>query len=98
MTFAKVRIDFSTRQYFQPEREFPFESLDIGKCTSLEFPCPNDVFTSLLCGSLPDEPQFSTYIDLLISFPALFFDKLGTVKGMVCHLDLSDTVPVRSRP
>jgi hypothetical protein len=26
-------------------------------------------------------------------FPALFSDKLGTVKGMTCHLDLTDNIP-----
>jgi hypothetical protein len=102
MTFAKVRIDFSTRSYnflFQPEVNFPFETFDIAKCNSQEFPCSNEVLGSLLCGSLPDESLHSADITALIrSFPALFSDKLGTVKGMVCHIDLSDTIPVRSRP
>jgi hypothetical protein len=32
------------------------------------------------------------------SFPTLFSDQLGMVKGMVCSLDLIDDRPVRSRP
>jgi predicted aspartyl protease len=95
MIFAKVRIDFSTRRYnflFQPEMDFSFESFDIAKCNSQEFPCFNDVLRSLLCGSLPDDSLHSAEITAFIrSFPALFSDKLGTVKGMVCHIDLSDT-------
>jgi hypothetical protein len=35
---------------------------------------------------------------LIRSFPALFSDTVGTVKGMVCHLDLSVSIPVHSRP
>jgi hypothetical protein len=31
-------------------------------------------------------------------FPKLFSDQLGMVKGMVCRIDLTDDVPVRSRP
>jgi hypothetical protein len=33
-----------------------------------------------------------------MSFPDLFSDKLGTTKGMVCHLELMDNIPVRSWP
>jgi hypothetical protein len=35
---------------------------------------------------------------LVLMFPKLFSDQLGTVKGMVCQLDLTGDVPVRSRP
>jgi hypothetical protein len=99
LTFAKVRINFVARQYhflFHPEREFVFELLDLGKCISQQFSCPNDVLGSLLCPSLSVGSDESAEIATLIrSFPALFSDKLGTVKGMVCHLDLSDSIPVR---
>jgi hypothetical protein len=79
--------------------EFSVEPFDIAKCNSQEFPCSNDVLGSLLCGSLPDESLYSAEITVLIkSFPALFSDKLSTLKAMVCHIDLSDTTPVRSKP
>jgi hypothetical protein len=35
---------------------------------------------------------------LIQSFPALFSEQLGTVKGMVCNIDLTDDQPVRSPP
>jgi hypothetical protein len=96
LTIAKVRIDFAARRYkflFQPEREFEFE------CISQEFPCSNDVLARLLCGSLSSGSDNTAELAGLIrSFPALFSDKFGTVKGMVCHLDLSDSTPVRWRP
>jgi hypothetical protein len=48
---------------------------------------------------LPDESLRSAEITALMrNILALFSDKLGTVKGMVCHSDLSDTTPVRLRP
>jgi hypothetical protein len=102
LTFAQVRIDFSTRKYyflFQPESEFDFESMDLGKCKSQEFPCSYDALQKLLCGSIPGGSDNSAEIaKLMRSFPALFSDRLGTVKQMVCQLDLSDNIPVRSRP
>jgi hypothetical protein len=35
---------------------------------------------------------------LVMSFLKLFSEKVGTVKGMVCDIDLTDEVPVRSHP
>jgi hypothetical protein len=35
---------------------------------------------------------------LVLGFPKLFSEKLGPVMRMVCQLDLTDYVPVRSRP
>jgi hypothetical protein len=41
----------------------------------------------------------SAELDKLVrSFPGLFSDEFGTVKGMVCYLDLFDSTRVRSRP
>jgi hypothetical protein len=65
---------------------------------SLKFPSP----IKLVAG-LSDEPPVANAgepadtVELLQCFPGLFSDRLGTVKGMVCHLDLSDNIPVRSR-
>ena len=102
MARAKVRLDFGARRYsflFRPEQEFDFEQFDLAKCMSRNFPCAEKIVAGLGCGSLSAGPEESRDVaDLLRSFPALFSDKLGTVKGMVCHLDLSDSVPVRSRP
>jgi hypothetical protein len=52
-----------------------------------------------MCPCLPDLRDNSTKFDELIrSFSALFSDKLGTVKGMVCLLDVTESTSVRSRP
>jgi hypothetical protein len=42
--------------------------------------------------------QFRQTYQVDMEFSALFFYKFGTVKGMVCHLDLTDSTLVRSRP
>ena len=97
LTFAKVRIDFSTCRYsfaFQPETEFEFQSLDFCRHSSQTFPCSEDAFSCLICSCLPGVPDDRAKLDELIrGFPALFSDKLGTVRGMVCHLDLTDSTP-----
>jgi hypothetical protein len=102
LTVAKMRLDFVTRRYsflFKPEQEFEFTSLDVTQHLSQEFPCHQEAFSSLMCGSLKNvvDDSFSLE-DLMHDFPALFSDGLGTVKGMVCHIDLMDTTRVRSRP
>ena len=102
MTRAKMRLDFVTRQYsfsFHCEQEFPFEAFDLQLCASHNFPRSKKVVTGLMCESLSAESSESADIlGLLRSFPALFSERLGTVRGMVCHLDLTDSHPVRSRP
>jgi hypothetical protein len=95
-------MDFSTRRYiftFHPEKEFEFHSLDFCKDPSRAFPCSEETFRRLICPCFPDVHDNSAKLSELIrSFPAIFSDKLGTVKGMVCHLDLSDSTPVLWRP
>jgi hypothetical protein len=102
LAMAKLRVDFVARRYsfqFHPEQEFEFESLDLAVAASQHFPSPIERVASLLCGSVSAESSGSAELrELIRSFPALFSDQLGTVKGMTCHLDLSDTIPVRSRP
>jgi transposase InsO family protein len=99
---AKVRIDFAARKYcflFHPELEFTWEQFNLAQITSREFPCPGEAKEKLLCEALLEDSTDSAEIrELIYGFPALFSDELGTVKGMTCHLDLSDTIPVRSRP
>jgi hypothetical protein len=61
--------------------------------------CPEQDDTGLLCGSLQTELDASSEVATWMRrFPALFSDKLGTVKDMTCHIDLTDHIPVRSRP
>jgi hypothetical protein len=102
LTSAQVRIDFAVRRFsfvFQSDEEFEFWCPELSKLPSLQFPCSEDAFSHLTCPCLPAVPDHSTELDELIwSFPALFSNKLGTVKGMVCHIDLTDSTPVRSRP
>jgi hypothetical protein len=97
---ARVRIDFGISRYsfgFRPEREFDICSLDLCKDSSLSFPCSEEAFSRLVCPCFPILRDDSNRFDRLIrSFPALFSDKLGNVKGILCHLDLTDGIPVRS--
>jgi hypothetical protein len=99
---ARVWIDFAARRYafcFHPTREFDFERLDLPNGTSQQFSCSNDGMTSLVCGSVSlGSEQPAEVANLIHKFPALFSDQLGTVKGMTCHLEVTDTIPVRSRP
>jgi transposase InsO family protein len=99
---ARLRIDFAASCYsfgFLPDKEFDFRSLEFSKHPSQLFPCSEDAFARLACPCFPAVQNDSARLDQLIqSFPALFSDKLGAVKGMVCHLDLTDRTPVRSRP
>jgi hypothetical protein len=95
-------FDFAARRYsfrFHPGKQFEFETPDLSGGLSSTFPCPQEAASCLLCGSLQaglEEPVDTA--KPVCDFPALFSDKLGTVKGMVCHQDLTDTVPVRSKP
>jgi hypothetical protein len=102
LSSAQVQLDFAARRYsfsFHPEKNFQFQEFDFGRDSSRKFPCPEDVFRSLASPCLPIVSDRSAELDsLLRSFPSLFSDELGTVKDMVCHLDLVDSTPVRSRP
>ena len=99
---ARVRMNFATGTYsfdFRPEKEFEFHSLDSCGSPPQVFPCAENRFSSIVCPCVPEVPDTSAKInELMRSFPALFSDKLGTAKGTVCHLELTDNVPVRSRP
>jgi hypothetical protein len=99
---AKMRLDFATRRYsfgFKPETEFEFAWLDVTKRAPQEFPCPREESSHLMCESVKEVAEDSgTLNNLMQDFPALFLEELGTVKGLVCHLDLVDNTPVRSRP
>jgi hypothetical protein len=102
LAFAKIRIDFATSSYsfaFDKAHQYDFEPMDSSLLRSGSFPFEEEVSagqrldTSSLCTTEGRE------LDKLVSsFSTLFSDQLGTVKGMVCHLDLTDDQPVRSRP
>jgi hypothetical protein len=101
MSHAKVQLDFAARKYsflFCPGRNFDFESFELRQGMSLKFPSPIKLLAALL-----DEPSVANSgepadtVELLQCFPGLFSETLGTLKGMVWHLDLSDNIPVRSR-
>jgi hypothetical protein len=67
--------------------------------SSQAFSCSEETFDRLKCPCLPDVPDNSVEFDELIQrLPVLFFHKLGTVKGMVCHLDVTDSTSVCSLP
>ena len=96
LVFAKVQLDFAASSYsfaFDKENQYKFESLALSKGDSLVFPC---TIEEVKRGSLNSN---SCRIDQLVEeFPELFSEKLGTVKGVLCDIDLTDLVPVRSRP
>jgi hypothetical protein len=102
LTMAKVRIDFVARRYSFlgcSELEFEFDPFDFAICASQKFPSPTEVVASLLPESALEQSRVSAEIATLMrGFPSLFSDRLGTVRGMTCHLELSDPTPVRSRP
>ena len=76
-----------------------FERLDVCSRDLQEFPCSEKDLPRLAAYSSPVSQQESRKLDQLVkSFPNLFSGRLGTVKGMVCELDLLDDHPVRSRP
>ncbi|PNF31069.1 hypothetical protein B7P43_G17391, partial [Cryptotermes secundus] len=102
MSHAKVQLDFVARKYsfrFCPEKDFDFEPFELRLGMSLKFPSSVKPVAALLCGpSVAGSEEPVDIVELLQEFPGLFSDRLGTVKGMTCHLDLSDNIPVRSRP
>jgi hypothetical protein len=102
LTAAKLNIDFFARRYsfrFCSEKEFEFESFDLAEISSLTFPVLTRQVSSPVCGSLIAISSESVELEKLMSnFPGLFSEQLGTVKGMVCQIELSDPTPVRSRP
>jgi hypothetical protein len=84
---------------FCPERNFDFESFELRQGMSLKFPSPIKVVAGLSYEpSVANSGEPADIVELLQYFPGLFSDTLGTIKGMVCHLDLSDNIPVRLRP
>jgi hypothetical protein len=76
LTAAKMQLDFADHRYsflFQPEKKFQFWSLGITKRSLQEFPCSQDVFSHLICGSVKHVADDSARLnDLIRDFPALF--------------------------
>jgi hypothetical protein len=101
LSFAKMQLDFASSSYsfaFRPSCRYDFESLDLSK-KDLLFPYSEKAMAQLVNHISPMSPSDSHELDQLVSaFPNLFSDQLGTVKGMECQLDLTDDIPVRSRP
>jgi hypothetical protein len=102
MTFAKMQLDFSTSSSkfaFDLACQYDFERLDFWSRDSHSFPCPEQELTKLAAYSSPMSQLDSRNLDQFVrSLPNLFSERLGTVKGMVCELDIVDDQPVRSRP
>jgi hypothetical protein len=102
LSFAQMQLDFSASSYsfaFQKARQNYFESLDSSMLRSCSFPFEKGALIgrAMVTSSL-STTEASKLDQLIQSFPALFSDQLGAVKGMVCRLDLTDDRPVRSRP
>ena len=51
-----------------------------------------------ICGEVAQPGDLGNYGHLVDEFPELFADRLGTVKGRMCHIELTDNLPVRSPP
>jgi hypothetical protein len=96
-----MQLDFAAGKYsflFCPERNFDFQSFELRQRMSLKFPSPIKLVAGLSYEpSVANAGEPADIVELLQCFPGLFSDRLGTVKGMVCHLDLSDNITVRSR-
>jgi hypothetical protein len=102
LSFAKMQLDFATSSYtfaFEGSCQYDFEPLDFSSLYSHCFPCPEEVLKQLVAYTSSMSLSEPSKLDqLVLSFPKLFSDQLGSVKGMVCQLDLTDDLPVRSRP
>lgn len=80
-------------------KDFEFLSLDFCRHSSQAFPCPDDESGHLICPCFPDVADKSFIHNKFINHsPALFSDKFGTVKGMVCSFNLTGSTPVHSQP
>ena len=51
-----------------------------------------------ICGEVAQPGDLVTFAYLVEGFPDLFADRLGTVKGRMCNIELTDNVSVRSPP
>jgi hypothetical protein len=102
LSFAKMQLDFATSSYsfaFQKGRQYDFESLDSSVLSSCPFPSEEGALIGRAMNISSLGTTEAGKLDQLVrSFPSLFSDQLGTVKGMMCNLDLVDDRPVRSRP
>jgi hypothetical protein len=102
LSFAQINLNFgnSTCAFaFEPSLVFQFEAIDSSKQYSNFFPCAEDDLDRLSAFCTYLGPTQTRQLDQVVSeFPSLFSDKIGTVKGMICDIDLSDDIPVRSRP
>lgn len=102
LAFVKMQLDFSTMTYtfaFDRACRYDFERFDGGSRDGKSFPCSEQALTQLVACASPGSPREARKLDQLVrGFPNLFSGRLGTVKGMVCELELVDDQPVRSRP
>jgi hypothetical protein len=102
LSFAKMQLDLANSCYtfaFQKSCWYDFESLDVSMQHFHVFPCPEEALNELIAYTSSLSVSDSRKLDqLVLGLPKLFSDQLGTVKGMVCQLDLTDDVLVRSRP
>jgi hypothetical protein len=102
LAFAKMQLDFANSCYtfaFQQSCRYDFESLDFSMQHYHVFPCSEGALNEIVAYTSSLSISDSRKLDqLVLDFPKLFSDQLGTVKRMVCPLDLTDDVPVRSRP
>jgi hypothetical protein len=102
LTFTQVQMDFATFSFsfaFDKLRRYDLASVEVPSMPSLSFPCTEEEWQGVVACAWSLCVSESRKIEQLVrDFPRMFSDQLGTVKGMVCHLDLTDDLPVRSRP
>jgi hypothetical protein len=102
LSFAKIQLDFATFSFsfaFDKSRRYDFVPVDVSSMHSQCFPSTEEAWKEVVAGTWSLCVSESRKLDQLgRDFPKLFSDQLGTVKGMVCQLDLIDDLPVRSRP
>jgi hypothetical protein len=102
LSFTKMQLDFAMSLYtfpFNRSCQYDFEPLDFSSWNSHCFPCPKEVLKQLVAYTSSMSLLDSSKLDqLVLLFLKLFSDQLGTVKGMVCQLDLTDDLPVLSQP
>jgi hypothetical protein len=94
LSFIKMQPDFANSRYifaFQQSCRYDCESLDFSMQDFHVFPYSEEALNELVAYTSSLSVSDLRKLDqLVLMFPKLFSDHLGTMKGMVSQLDLTD--------
>ena len=83
---------------FKAGQEFPFMSVAEAHRRDVSYFQGEIDERNHICGEVAQPGDLGTFAHLVDEFPDLFADRLGTVKGRMCNIELTDNVSVRSPP